>query len=526
MEWENQRVSTPSTPNSVGSHSTSSSRPPSFKPMQPSSSISALAKLTDEDLRRKGVDDLTRIIRRVENDYKVLMGEQGHMVKEVTRKMQIYLMEIRGLKENNQKVQEECQELRDLCCFLDDDRQRGRKLAREWQRFGRYTASVMRSEVAVYQDKLKELEQKQEELISQNMELKELCLYLDQERIHMTQDRDDGDGSSSGTMAGQEDGVHITENDRQQTPTQANISNIPDHTAQYIRQLEDKLRILEDDRKQLAQRVERNGAEGFRANDRNTNNTNTVKSDLLQDRKSSPNTNPSPSNTSKPEAVVHAMKVLQVHEQLERSRGETGDENLDDKELAIVREMCNVVWRKLGDGKPENPGSRQGHQAPTQQQQRPPPYNVLPSSRPPSTVNQPTQPSNAYLSNHQFQPHHHGNRDPSSYHPSAPPPHHYSNQHIAGHVDPPQHHHTQPPPYQNTRQPASSRSPSYFLDQNDPPPPPPPHMPYNNHSSGQLSSRPHGHHSLPPPPPPPASSRGEYYHQEWRQTYMDGNNPP
>ena len=39
------------------------------------------------------------------------------------------------------------QELRDLCCFLDDDRQKGRKLAREWQRFGRYTASVMRQEV-------------------------------------------------------------------------------------------------------------------------------------------------------------------------------------------------------------------------------------------------------------------------------------------------------------------------------------------------------------------------------------------
>lgn len=43
------------------------------------------------------------------------------------------------------------QELRDLCCFLDDDRQKGRKLAREWQRFGRYTASVMRQEVSNYQ---------------------------------------------------------------------------------------------------------------------------------------------------------------------------------------------------------------------------------------------------------------------------------------------------------------------------------------------------------------------------------------
>lgn len=61
----------------------------------------------------------------------------------------------------NQRLQDDNQELRDLCCFLDDDRQRGRKLAKEWQRFGRYTASVMKSEVAAYQQKLKELETRQ-----------------------------------------------------------------------------------------------------------------------------------------------------------------------------------------------------------------------------------------------------------------------------------------------------------------------------------------------------------------------------
>lgn len=64
------------------------------------------------------------------------------------------------------------QELRDLCCFLDDDRQKGRKLAREWQRFGRYTASVMRQEVTAYQNKLRELDTKQQELIKDNLELK------------------------------------------------------------------------------------------------------------------------------------------------------------------------------------------------------------------------------------------------------------------------------------------------------------------------------------------------------------------
>ena len=80
--------------------------------------------------------------------------------------------EVRSLKDLNARLSEDNKELRDLCCFLDDDRQKGRKLAREWQRFGRYTASVMRQEVSNYQTKLKDLAGKQEELIRDNLELK------------------------------------------------------------------------------------------------------------------------------------------------------------------------------------------------------------------------------------------------------------------------------------------------------------------------------------------------------------------
>ena len=80
--------------------------------------------------------------------------------------------EARRAKELIHRLTAENQELRDLCCFLDDDRQKGRKLAREWQRFGRYTASVMRQEVANYQSKLKDLDGRQQELVRDNLELK------------------------------------------------------------------------------------------------------------------------------------------------------------------------------------------------------------------------------------------------------------------------------------------------------------------------------------------------------------------
>lgn len=85
-------------------------------------------------------------------------------------------------KDINQKLQEDNQELRDLCCFLDDDRQKGKKVSREWQRLGRYSAGIMRKEVTLYLQKLRELEQRQEEVIKENMELRELCLMLDDEK--------------------------------------------------------------------------------------------------------------------------------------------------------------------------------------------------------------------------------------------------------------------------------------------------------------------------------------------------------
>lgn len=70
----------------------------------------------------------------------------------------------------------------------------------------------MRSEVQAYQTKLRQLDEKQQELIRDNLELKELCLYLDEERSRNRQCsncgatngvllRDDGDGSSSSTNA-------------------------------------------------------------------------------------------------------------------------------------------------------------------------------------------------------------------------------------------------------------------------------------------------------------------------------------
>ncbi|KAJ8360100.1 hypothetical protein SKAU_G00166250 [Synaphobranchus kaupii] len=141
-----------------------------------------ISKLTDEELLKWTKEDLVHRLRRAEAEKMSVILDHGNLIREVNRRLQLHLNEIRGLKDVNQKLQEDNQELRDLCCFLDDDRQKGKKVSREWQRLGRYSAGIMRKEVTLYLQKLKELEVRQEEVVKENLELKELCLMLDEEK--------------------------------------------------------------------------------------------------------------------------------------------------------------------------------------------------------------------------------------------------------------------------------------------------------------------------------------------------------
>ncbi|XP_072545126.1 coiled-coil domain-containing protein 85C-A isoform X1 [Salminus brasiliensis] len=367
-----------------------------------------LGKLSDEDLFRLSKDELVRRLRKVDSEKMSLMVEHGNMIKDVNRRLQVHLHEIRGLKEVNQKLQDDNQELRELCCFLDDDRQKGKKLSREWQRFGRYTASVMWKEVGVYQQKLKELEANQDTIMRENIELKEIILMLEEERSGAgsrssidsqssltnlnggsSNVRDVGDGSSTSSTgsAGSPDHHHShghkpaegktasvrrSMDDLSANHLHRSIPNGLNDSSNYIRQLETKVRILEDDNKQVLSqqgnigdlKTLRKGLSLYHSEsqlsalskyqDALQNGTTRLPGGDL----TSPITSYLPS-AQKPEAVVHAMKVLEVHENLDRQIPEDYEEDLSEKEKAIVREMCNVVWRKLGDAAGTKPSIRQ-----------------------------------------------------------------------------------------------------------------------------------------------------------------------
>ena len=154
------------------------------KPPQYSSPPSVLAQRRANPIVSAANVDMLKFVRKTETEQRAAAASaEQTQAAAAARRMQTYVNEIRALKEANQRLGDDNQELRDLCCFLDDDRQKGRKLAREWQRFGRYTASVMRQEVSAYQNKLRELDNKQQELIKDNLELK-VNIRREQQQIH------------------------------------------------------------------------------------------------------------------------------------------------------------------------------------------------------------------------------------------------------------------------------------------------------------------------------------------------------
>uniref|UniRef100_A0A5F8H5G2 Coiled-coil domain containing 85C n=1 Tax=Monodelphis domestica TaxID=13616 RepID=A0A5F8H5G2_MONDO len=361
-----------------------------------------LSKVPDEELLRWSKEELARRLRRAEGEKMGLMVEHGNLMKDVNRRLQLHLHEIRGLKEVNQKLQDDNHELRELCCFLDDDRQKGKKLSREWQRFGRHTAGVLWKEVALSQQKLRELEARQEALLRENLELKEIVLMLDEERsgagsrssidsqASLTNlaggsggagPRDVGDGSSTSSTGsgGSPDHHHHPLHPHghlpppgPQQPQQPaapapplhkaadakagatrrslddlsaplhhrSISNgLNDSSCNYIRQLETKVKLLEDDNKLLSQQ---SSSGDFR----------TLRKGLSPYHSES-------QLSSLPQYQDALQNVLEVHENLDRQIQDSYEEDLSEKEKAIVREMCNVVWRKLGDAASSKPSIRQ-----------------------------------------------------------------------------------------------------------------------------------------------------------------------
>ncbi|XP_072495248.1 coiled-coil domain-containing protein 85B [Notamacropus eugenii] len=137
--------------------------------------------LSDAELAALPKEELVRRLRQEEAEKLAALVQRGRLMQEVNRQLQGHLGEIRELKQVNRRLQDENRELRDLCCFLDHERQKGRRVAREWQLFGAHASRAVRDELAGCWQKLAQLEGRQDELLRENLALKELCLALEEE---------------------------------------------------------------------------------------------------------------------------------------------------------------------------------------------------------------------------------------------------------------------------------------------------------------------------------------------------------
>uniref|UniRef100_A0A8C4NLJ0 Coiled-coil domain-containing protein 85C n=1 Tax=Eptatretus burgeri TaxID=7764 RepID=A0A8C4NLJ0_EPTBU len=320
------------------------------------------AALNDGELMKLRKEDLVKLLRRADMaKVSALVGQQS-TIKEVNRTLQVHLQEIRALKEANLRLQGENYELRELCCFLDDDRQKSKKAATEWQRFSRHSVGTLGPEVAAQLERLRELERRQQQLLQTNQDLTDICLMLDKERGHADPRvtapgtlevpqgqtmRDLGDGSS---LSGDPSTEHLHTGSGDVTPAELHGNEM-----MYIKFLENKLKQLEG---MASFPKHPPGVVAFRPNHK------TLPSSKLPNLPDEPQVNAQngaklasdpqgslgrrPAVSQKPEAVVHAMKVPNSPH-LDRSLEDYEDGDMSDKEKAVVREMCHVVLKKIGN---------------------------------------------------------------------------------------------------------------------------------------------------------------------------------
>jgi hypothetical protein len=241
----------------------------------------------DEDafLNSLSREDLVARIKIIEAKNRKLIKDNGQMMKDLNQ----HLNQLTAMKHLNFELSGDNNKLRDLCCYLNDERSRARCLAKEWQSFGTHMSRVMRHEVSSYAQKLQVLEDKQFELVRENFELKQLCIMLDNSLASRV-DSGVGDGST-GSMASSSNegdpGFPVMNGNRSGLREGRNPITAASHppnssrlvmnpqTMDYIRSLEQRVMHLEWEKKQ--QPMQTTVVNGVINTDLNSN-TNTIDS--------------------------------------------------------------------------------------------------------------------------------------------------------------------------------------------------------------------------------------------------------
>ncbi|PAV61494.1 hypothetical protein WR25_11328 [Diploscapter pachys] len=212
-------------------------------------------------------DHMRSRCRLLDEENQKLMRTQAHIVQDANRRVGMHLNEIRMLKEENKRLTNENKELKDMCCYFDNERQKTRRLAKEWQKFARYTSTLMKEEMQRQQKKRDQIEEQLYEREKEIEELKHLCLYLDEQRQNVLGTRKDdeesddlGCGSSERSACSEDRDIFNQQKENtlrmiteEMTSLQSSTHERRDKEVQkqediliYIHTLEERIKQLED----------------------------------------------------------------------------------------------------------------------------------------------------------------------------------------------------------------------------------------------------------------------------------------
>ncbi|CAJ0929642.1 unnamed protein product, partial [Mesorhabditis belari] len=147
--------------------------------VSPNGSSQRAPRYNENDLK---AENLSYRVKILEDENNRLLQRQGEILTDSNRRVEMHVNEIKMLKNEVKMLNAQNKELRELCCFLDEDRKKSKQLGKEWHKLGKYTSHLMRQEVATYQRRLQGSEQREREMLRENEELRQLCLYLDEQR--------------------------------------------------------------------------------------------------------------------------------------------------------------------------------------------------------------------------------------------------------------------------------------------------------------------------------------------------------
>lgn len=265
--------------------------------------FSAATPFDEEFLCQLPVEDLVARIKILEAKNRKLVVDNGQMMKNLNQ----HISSLQTLKYQNFRLTSDNNELRDLTVYLDDERNRVRGLAKQWQDFGNHMSKVMKHEVSNYAKKLHQLEDKQFELVRENFELRQLCVLMDKAINIRSENNADASSGSNASSAEVSDGSngnggssHLISNRGQ------NHVMISQQILEYIQSLEQRISQLEWEKKQL-------NSGGADQDDVNSNSVD-------QGIGTSSTGDVSSSNILTPPAIImEAMRSLRIRETLSPS---------------------------------------------------------------------------------------------------------------------------------------------------------------------------------------------------------------